>query len=90
MVVARKPKLVNNDGALIGVTSDGGAYPREVGTVFTISTSGDLQTLHSFGHGRDGWSPKSAVLNVNGVLYGTTIYGGRIPDQDGVIYALTP
>src|SRR5262249_49176340 len=46
------------------------------------------KVLWSFGGGTDGRYPASAVLNVNGTLYGTT-RGGGVYD-DGTAFALDP
>lgn len=62
------------DGNLYGTTSAGGAS--QDGTVFKITVSGSLQTLHSFS-GSDGNGPvASLVQGTDGDLYGTTAMGG--------------
>ncbi|HEY6449243.1 MAG TPA: choice-of-anchor tandem repeat GloVer-containing protein [Candidatus Cybelea sp.] len=70
--------LIDVNGTLYGTTfvggrTIGGSY---YGTVFSITTSGSEKVLHSFGKSRDGAEPAGGLLNVNGVLYGTTEYGG--------------
>jgi uncharacterized repeat protein (TIGR03803 family) len=67
--------LVYLDGALYGTTEAGGAY-YGAGTVFSVTTAGTEQVLHSFGSGDDGNTPTASLLNVDGTLYGTTEYGG--------------
>jgi uncharacterized repeat protein (TIGR03803 family) len=63
------------DGNLYGTTSYGGA--NDSGTVFKITPSGTLTTLHSF-DGTDGKYPYAALIQAtNGNLYGTTPYGGN-------------
>jgi uncharacterized repeat protein (TIGR03803 family) len=85
--------LTNVDGVLYGTTTGGGA--NGAGTVFKITTSGAESVLHSFGSGNDGQQPRDAVLaNVNGVLYGTTPYGGAIHNiprafANGTIFKIT-
>ncbi|HEY1867549.1 MAG TPA: choice-of-anchor tandem repeat GloVer-containing protein, partial [Candidatus Cybelea sp.] len=70
--------LIKVGGILYGTTEGGGAYGGSYGdgTAFSITTTGSLTTLHSFGSGSDGVSPWAALLNVRGTLYGTTGGGG--------------
>lgn len=70
--------LINVSGTLYGTTEGGGAYggPYGDGTAFSITTSGNLTSLHSFGSGTDGSSPWASLLDVHGKLYGTTAGGG--------------
>jgi uncharacterized repeat protein (TIGR03803 family) len=75
--------LINVNGTLYGTTYYGGGATacnnaHACGTVFSITTSGKFKVLHSFGRGLDGQNPAAALLNVNGTLYGTTYYGGKI------------
>jgi uncharacterized repeat protein (TIGR03803 family) len=65
--------LVN--GELYGTTVAGGAYGD--GAVFKISPSGQFKLLHTFkGYPTDGASPASAMVAMNGELFGTTSNGG--------------
>jgi uncharacterized repeat protein (TIGR03803 family) len=68
--------LIYVNGTLYGTTVVGGTS--NMGTVFAVSTSGTGtdSVLHSFGSGTDGATPTSALIDVNGALYGTTLYGG--------------
>lgn len=66
--------LMNVNGTLYGTTAGGGAYGG--GTIFSITTSGDLTNLHSFGSGSDGSDSVAPLLDVQGTLYGTTQAGG--------------
>jgi len=71
--------LIYVNGSLYGTTYNGGAS--KGGTVFAVSTSGVESVLHSFeaccGTGTDGSYPNNAgLVNVDGVLYGTTGTGG--------------
>jgi uncharacterized repeat protein (TIGR03803 family) len=83
-------------GAFYGTTSAGGdahACSGGCGTVFTASTRGTTRILHRFGGGGDGAQPAAALVSVNGVLYGTTLYGGRstpCPTGCGTIFSLSP
>lgn len=81
---------LTTDGNFYGVTQAGGA--NNDGTVFRVTPSGKLTTMHSFS-GPDGAAPWAAPIQAtNGVLYGTTAYGG--PDDPpceggcGTIYSL--
>jgi uncharacterized repeat protein (TIGR03803 family) len=47
------------------------------GTIVSMSPSGQEKVLYSFNGGTDGYLPSAALLPVNGVLYGTTEYGGN-------------
>jgi len=67
--------LINVGGVLFGTTVGGGTS--NLGTVFKITTAGVKTTLHSFtGGAADGSAPSAAMLNIGGILYGTTANGG--------------
>ena len=75
--------VLANDGSFYGMTSDGGAYCLPAGgcgTVFKITADGTLTTIYSFcaqAGCPDGESPIAALIQGrDGVLYGTTPYGG--------------
>jgi uncharacterized repeat protein (TIGR03803 family) len=63
-------------GVLYGTTSQGGK--RGNGTVFSITTSGKESVLYRFaGTAKgDGANPQAGLIEVNGILYGTTAGGG--------------
>jgi uncharacterized repeat protein (TIGR03803 family) len=62
------------DGNLYGVTSDGGLGNE--GTVFQITTNGDLTTLIWF-DGFNGAAPQTQLFQAsNGLFYGTCVWGG--------------
>lgn len=96
--------VVGKDGVLYGTTQYGGAnaddWTAGYGTVFSLtppaSPGGDWTeaTLYSFlgGGAGDGESPYSGLAVGNdGVLYGTTTYGGTGPGfMAGTVYSLAP
>ncbi|HLY03536.1 MAG TPA: choice-of-anchor tandem repeat GloVer-containing protein, partial [Candidatus Cybelea sp.] len=74
--------LIDVGGTLYGTTNNGGAFhnhktcPGGCGTVFSITTSGVVKVLHSFGNAQDGQYPAEAgLVDVGGTLYGTTSAG---------------
>ncbi|HET8923589.1 MAG TPA: choice-of-anchor tandem repeat GloVer-containing protein [Candidatus Acidoferrum sp.] len=78
------------DGNLYGTTSQGGASTNctsGCGTVFTITSSGVLVTLHSFS-GADGSLLSAGLVQIaDGSLYGTTENGG--PANWGTVFKIT-
>ena len=65
---------LGSDGLLYGVTRVGGT--NNLGTVFSITTSGALNTLYSFA-GTDGSDPLGTLIQASdGNFYGTTFTGG--------------
>jgi uncharacterized repeat protein (TIGR03803 family) len=72
--------LIAIEGTLYGTTYDGGGNGcyngHGCGTVFSITTSGKENVLYAFAGGTDGANPRAALLDVKGVLYGTTSNGG--------------
>ena len=81
--------LIDVGGNLYGTTSAGGTYCGKpgCGTVFVINASGAEKVLHSFGGESDGVEPGSALLDVNGTLYGTTADGGA--NGNGCVYSIS-
>jgi uncharacterized repeat protein (TIGR03803 family) len=86
--------LIDVNGTFYGTTIAGGAYtcytnpPFGCGTVFSVSTSGAENVLHSFGDGHsDGKGPDSGLIDVNGTLYGTTYVGGA--SGGGTVFSIT-
>ena len=76
------------DGELYGTTSFGGGNANYSGTVFKITLSGTLTTLHSF-DGSDGSGADAALIQANdGNFYGTTSgFGGN---NLGTVFKITP
>ena len=84
--------LLYLNGELYGTTVEGGGTGcggLGCGTVFEVSPSGTEHVLYSFQGGSDGKEPQSALAAVNGVLYGTTPYGGTYYEY-GTVFALKP
>jgi uncharacterized repeat protein (TIGR03803 family) len=88
------------DGNLYGATYYGGTHGGACGylgcgTVFTITPSGGLTTVHSF-DGTDGKQPAGGLIQAtNGNLYGTTYEGGAnncryVPFGCGTVFKMTP
>jgi uncharacterized repeat protein (TIGR03803 family) len=74
------------NGDYYGTTSGGGANGG-FGTVFSITPSGTLTTLHSFDN-TDGTSPYGALVqDTNGKFYGTATLGNA--DDDGTVFRLS-
>ncbi|HEV2177431.1 MAG TPA: choice-of-anchor tandem repeat GloVer-containing protein [Terriglobia bacterium] len=76
------------DGNFYGTTPNGGS-PTDVGTVFNITPSGTLTTLHILGsQSGDGFFPVAALVqDTDGNLYGTTSSGGA--NGDGTVFSLS-
>jgi uncharacterized repeat protein (TIGR03803 family) len=72
--------LLDVNDTLYGTTLNGGAScsgSHGCGTVFSITTSGEETVLYSFKSGdADGQFPYAGLINVKGILYGTTNWGG--------------
>jgi uncharacterized repeat protein (TIGR03803 family) len=81
--------VTNIDGTLYGTTNTGGdlscrgQYFSGCGTVYSLSPSGSERVLHSFTGGSDGSFPYYGLLDVKGVLYGTTAGGGDTTRYNG-------
>lgn len=78
--------LLNVGGTLYGTAVRGGKYQR--GTIFSISTAGSFKTIYDFGeNANDGGKPQSALIDVQGTLYGTTYKDGAY--GNGTIFSVT-
>jgi uncharacterized repeat protein (TIGR03803 family) len=65
------------DGKLYGVTNN--ASVGNLGTIYSVTTSGTFTTLYSFTGSTDGSTPMSPLRqHTNGLLYGTTFAGGDV------------
>jgi uncharacterized repeat protein (TIGR03803 family) len=79
------------DGSFYGTTQSGGDLtcddPYGCGTVFKITPTGALTTLHSF-EATDGYEPGGGVVQANdGNFYGTTPLGGA--HNAGTVFRIT-
>jgi uncharacterized repeat protein (TIGR03803 family) len=68
--------LIDVNGLLYGTAAGNGVNGG--GTAFSVTTSGSLSVLYSFGpgFGPDASGPGAPLLNVKDTLYGTTEFGG--------------
>lgn len=85
------PLLQGSDGNFYGTTSGGGNMSacqlNGCGTVFQLTPAGTLTVIHMFTGDSDGYAPQSGLIEVNGVLYGTTAHGGgSFGAQQGTIF----
>jgi uncharacterized repeat protein (TIGR03803 family) len=68
---------VEANGMLYGTTYEGGLTNGCCGTIFALNLkSGAESTVYQFQGGNDGASPPAGLIYTNGLLYGTTQYGG--------------
>jgi uncharacterized repeat protein (TIGR03803 family) len=67
--------LIDDNGTLYGTTAIGGADD-DSGTVYSLSSAGMERVLHSFKGYPDGAVPYDQLTDVDGILYGTTQFGG--------------
>jgi uncharacterized repeat protein (TIGR03803 family) len=74
------------NGMLYGTTRRGGS---QTGTVFSLSPSGHFHVLYRFSGGYSGprASRPTGIVALDGVLYGTTDYGGTT--GNGTVFRLT-
>jgi uncharacterized repeat protein (TIGR03803 family) len=87
--------LLYADGVLYGTTANGGQAPPGspscgCGTVFKIDPKIGTETIvYTFKGGSDGSNPQGALIELNGLLYGTT-YNGGTEYEYGTVYKLDP
>ena len=73
-------------GTLYGTTHLGGT--KNLGTVFSVTPSGDEHVLYSFLGKPDGEEPQAGLAMLDGIFYGTTSAGGAF--SEGSIFKLSP
>jgi len=79
--------VIKFKGKLFGTTQTGGSY--QLGTVYELDPATGVETaIHSFGDGGDGRYPLAGLLEVGGLLYGTTPEGGS--NGHGTIFVINP
>ncbi len=77
--------FLGDDGYYYGTSRFGGQF--NSGTVFKISTEGEITVLHDF-DGTLGQFPYGGVVkHSNGLIYGTTITGGEF--TDGIVFSVS-
>jgi uncharacterized repeat protein (TIGR03803 family) len=82
--------LLDVNGTLYGTTGRGGANCNAAaggcGTVFSITPSGRETVLYRFkGYPYDGAIPAGGLVEINGILYGTTVLGGSGKCERGAV-----
>jgi uncharacterized repeat protein (TIGR03803 family) len=77
-----------SDGNFYGTTSFGGGNPNFGGTVFKITPTGTLTTLHSFGSGDSTGASAGLIRATDGNFYGTT--SGFGVSNTGTVFKITP
>jgi uncharacterized repeat protein (TIGR03803 family) len=82
--------LLNVKGSLYGTTGSGGGgcFLVGCGTVYAVNREGVAKLLYDFGGDSDGQGPEGGLTSVNGMLYGTTEYGGG-SSNPGTVYSIT-
>ena len=89
--------LLRTHGRLYGTTQNGGSGNCHLGcgTVYFIDPkNGSENVIYSFKGGYDGANPVASLIEVNGILYGTTRSGGVTsqspPFEGGTVFSLNP
>lgn len=82
--------LIKFGGTLYGTTQQGsgGTSCANGGVVFSMTPGGSEAVVYSFGSkANDGQNPSAGLIQVNGILYGTTVSGGA--NGKGAVFAVT-
>jgi uncharacterized repeat protein (TIGR03803 family) len=78
--------LLNVQGTFYGTTNLGGSSNE--GTLFSVTPKGKEETFYSFGtRNDDGSAPETALIQLDGTLFGTTSAGGKY--DGGTIFSMT-
>jgi uncharacterized repeat protein (TIGR03803 family) len=77
--------LANLEGKLYGTTTAGGTD--DLGTVYSVTSSGSEAILHSFTGSPDGDIPEAGLVDVGGTFYGTTSGGGS--ESGGTVFEIS-
>lgn len=97
--IAAAALMQDSDGNLYGTTSGGGnpgpcgrqstlgLESSGCGTIFKLTSSGTLTTLHAFSGTADGSAPNALLQGADGNLYGSTFLGGAA--GVGTIFRIT-
>ena len=82
--------IQGSDGNLYGTASTGGnAYPDDCGTIFKLTTQGQILWIYAFPCGAGGAAPDAPLLQASdGNFYGTTASGGVGGVQPGTVFRL--
>ena len=80
--------ILGADGILYGATSSGGST--NGGTIFKMNTNGNNYViLHSFTNSPDGEEPLASLIQgKDGMLYGTTVFGGSVISIGGTLFKI--
>ena len=84
--------LIAIGSTLYGTAAQGGPYGGDYGTIFSLDATGE-EVMHSFEGGPDGWDSTSSLINVGGILYGTTARGGSSNCSSpgcGTVFSINP
>jgi uncharacterized repeat protein (TIGR03803 family) len=77
-----------DDGALYGTTTQGTFSPDTFGgTIFRVTTNGELSAVYSFAEADGRWPAASLIQASNGAFYGTCEYGGSLANG-GTVFRL--
>jgi uncharacterized repeat protein (TIGR03803 family) len=81
--------VIDVNGTLYGTTQLGGGSGVGHGSVFSIDPATHAEAvIYAFKGFPDGNEPAAPLIEVNGMLYGTTILGGT--RNDGTVFSVAP
>jgi len=84
------PLLLDEQGALFGLTETGGSYCNDIGCgiAYEIAPDGSARTLHAFKPAQGSFPVGGLVANASGNLFGTLYQDG--PTRTGTLFRLSP